>query len=273
MRTGGNSALTVRGACFAAGLAFSLATANADGPVQIAIGDDSVSILAQDTSIRSVLEELSLHSSLVLVSQDTLDELVTVDIDEPTLPEAIRRLLRQKSFMLHQVGHNAGNEIPGNPSYTKLWIWSSELNDGQQSWRTQASSSQTVANESELVAYQILATSSKSGDREDAMASFSDFGSESVLEHLQRGLFDVDEKVREAAIESLVELGGTESVRALSLVLNDPDAGIRIDAVDALGEIGGMEAIELLEGAMADENHTVREVAAEWITELNWQRE
>ena len=100
MRTGGKSALTVRGACLAAGLAFLLATAHADDPVRIAISDMSVSILAQNTSIKSVLEELSRQSNLVVLSQLALDELVTVDIDEKTLPEALRRLVRQKSFML-----------------------------------------------------------------------------------------------------------------------------------------------------------------------------
>ena len=247
-----------------------IATAHADGPGQIVIGDKSVSILVADRSIRSILEELSRQSDLVVVSQAALDELVTVHIDEPTLPEAIRRLLRQKSFMLHQVGHTVGNEMPGNPPYTKLWIWSSELNDGEQSWRTQASSSHSVTNEGKLIDYQILAMSNKSGDREDAMAGLADIGGSNVVGTLQRGLSDPDDNVREAAIETLAELGGAESVRALSLVLNDPDAGIRIDAVDALGEIGGAEAIELLEAAMADENYTVREAAAEWLTELAW---
>ena len=271
MRTGGNSALTVRGACLAAGLAFLLASA--DGLGQIVIGDDSVSIWVEDRSIRSILEDLSRQSDLVVVSQEALDELVTVHIDEPTLPKAIRRLLRQKSFMLHQVGHTTGNETPGNLPSTRLWILSSNLSNRKQSWKTQASSPHPVTDDGEAIDYLILAMSNESGDREDAMAGLADTGDSDVVETLQHGLSDPDDNVREAAIESLAELGGAESVRALSLVLNDPDAGIRIDAVDALGEIGGAEAIELLEAAMTDENHTVREAAAEWLTELVWRRE
>ena len=60
---------------------------------------------------------------------------------------------------------------------------------------------------------------------------------------------------------------------ALSIVLNDPQAKVRVDAVDALGEIGGQEAVRLLQGATADENDTVREAAAEWLTELAWTRD
>ena len=150
---------------------------------------------------------------------------------------------------------------------------SSESDEGQQSWTTQARRRPPSTYESELNGYQILAMSDKSGEREDAMVGFGDFKDSSAVEYLQQGLLDPDEDVREAAIESLAELGGADSIRALSLVLNDPDAGIRIDAIDALGEIGGQEAVQLLETAMADENHTVREAAAEWLTDLAWRRE
>jgi hypothetical protein len=261
MRTGGKLALTVRGACLAAGLTFLSPFAYAEHNLDVAISSESVSITADNITIRRVLEELSEKSNLIVVSEEALDELVTVDVVEQTLPETIRRLLRQKSFMLHQSTHPSGSS-----PYFRLWIMSSASSAGRQSWRSGTS-------DSELIENQILALSEKSGEREDAMVGFGDFSDGSAIDFLQQGLFDPDENVREAAIESLAELGGTDSVRALSLVLNDPDAGIRIDAVDALGEIGGTEAIELLKGAMADDNHTVREVAAEWITELAWQHE
>ncbi len=272
MRTGGKTALTVRGACLAAGLTFLLGYAQAEDHPHVAISNVAVSIKADDTSIRSVLEELSRQSNLVVVSQDALDELVTVDIEEPTLAEAILRLLRQKSFMLHQASYATGSEFPGNSPYSRLWILSGESNDRQLTWTTQARSRPPLVNDSELIDYQILALSDNGGDREDAMVGFGDVGS-SVIDYLRYGLSDPDEGVREAAIESLAELGGTESVQALTVVLNDPDAAMRIDAVDALGEIGGQEAIRILQMAMTDDNHTVREAAAEWLTEIMWQHD
>lgn len=102
MRTGGKTALTVREACLAAGLTFLLGYAQVEDYLQVAISNVAVSIKADNASIRSVPEELWRQSNLVVVSQDALDVLVTVDIEEPSLAEAIRRLLRQKSFMLHQ---------------------------------------------------------------------------------------------------------------------------------------------------------------------------
>ena len=261
MRTGGKLALTVRGACLAAGLTFLSGFANAERDLIIAIGSESVSIAADNTTIRSVLEEMSEHSNLIVVSEEPLDELVMVDIAEPTIPQAIRRLLRQKSFMLHE-----SRCLTGDAACFRLWIMTSGSSKSSQPWKS--------GNEkSELIDYQILALSEKSGEREEAMVGFGEIQGVNAVEFLQQGLLDPDEDVREAAIESLAELGGTESVRALSLVLDDPDAGIRIDAIDALGEIGGAEAIELLEGAMADDNHTVREAAAEWFTALALQHE
>ena len=261
MRTGGKPALTVRGACFAAGLAFCLGLAYADNQVQVLIGDKVVTIRATDTSIRTVLEELSRHGNLAIVSQEPLDELVTVDIDEPSLPLAIHRLLRQKNYMLHQISYVA-TKSNGAP-YSTLWIFSNDPGDGF--WTTHA--------RSELTDYHRLALSEKGGDREEAMYGFAELGGSSVVGYLQQGLSDRDERIREAAIESLIELGGTASIQALSTTLKHPDAGTRIDTVDALGEIGGPEAITLLQSAMGDENDTVREAAAEWLTELAWQHD
>ncbi len=122
MRTGGKTALTVRGACLAAGLTFLLGSAQAEDYLQVAISNVAVSIEADNASIRSVLGELSRQSNLVVVSQDALDELVTVDIEEPTLAEAIHRLLRQKNFMLHRLSYATGSEFPGNSRYSRLWV-------------------------------------------------------------------------------------------------------------------------------------------------------
>ena len=273
MRTGGKTALTVRGACLAAGLTFFLGIAQADIPIQIVMSDGAISIRADNSSIRSVLEELSRHTNLIVISDDALDELVTVEIDQRTLPETIRRLLRHKSFMLHELRYTSGHEYRGITPFSRLWIFSSESYDSQHALTTQPNYWPDHGSDNEMVDYQILALSDDVADREEAMYGFSVVDSKGRIGYLQQGLTDPDDRVREAAIESLAELGGADSVRALSVVLNDPDAGIRMDVVDALGETGGREAIELLQQAMTDENHNVREGAAEWLTELAWQQD
>jgi hypothetical protein len=219
-----------------------------------------------------VLEELSRQTELIVMSEENLDDLVTVEIDQRTLPEAIHRLLRHKSYMLHQLSHISDSEFPHTTPYSKLWIFSANRGDSQHAWTTRPILRPGPADSSELIDYQVLALSDKRADREEAMYGFGEVGSNSGIEYLQQGLTDPDVRVREAAIESLADLGGPESVQALGVALNDPDAGLRIDMVDALGEIGGQDAMKLLQAAMADENHTVREAAAEWLTELAWMR-
>ncbi len=220
-----------------------------------------------------MLEELSRQTNLVVMSQETLDDLVTVEIDQLTLAEAIHRLLRQKSFMLHQLSHVSGSESPGTTPHSRLWIFSGDSDSSQHAWATLPTLQPYPVGNSVMIDYQVLGLSDNRSDREEAMYGFGEIGSGSSIEYLQQGLSDPDERVREAAIDSLADLGGTESVQALSLALNDPAASVRVDAVDALGEIGRQEAIKLLQAAMTDENHTVREAAAEWLTELAWQHD
>ncbi len=273
MRTGGKTALTVRGACLAAGLTFFLCLAHAASQLRVVISDDTVTIKADNTSIRSVLEELSGQSNLIVMSEENLDELVTVDINQRTLPEAIHSILRHKSFMLHQVSHVSSGEYPGSMPHRRLWIFSDDSGSNHHAWTIQPTLRPDPVGDSEMIDYPILALSDKHRDRQAAMFGFGEIASSNSIVYLQQGLSDPDERVREAAIESLAELGGAESIQALSHALRDPDFSLRVDAVDALGEIGGQQAIKLLQEAMVDENYTVREAAAEWLTELAWQHD
>lgn len=260
MSSGRKTARKVRGAYIVAGLTFCLGLAHAAGDPRINITGDAVTIKANNSSVRSVLEELSRQTNLVVTSQMPLDELLSIDINQPTLPQAIRRLLRHKSFLLEQSDDGAGS----------LWIFSDDADNNQTAWATQPTRRPDPELDSELTNYLILASSDDASDREEAMFGFGDIGDSNNIDYLLLGLSDPDERVREEAIQSLAELGGTESVMALSIALNDPEANVRVDAVEALGEIGGQEAVKLLQGAMADENDTVREAAAEWLTELAW---
>lgn len=260
MCDGGKTARKVRGACIASGLTLCLGLAHAAGDIRVNITNDAVTIKADNSSVRSVLEEISRQTHLVVMSQEALDKLVSIEIDQPTLPQAIRRLLRHKSYLLKQ-----SNDVAGS-----LWIFSDDVDTGQRAWATQPTRRPDPEAGSELTDYLILASSDEASDREEAMFGFGEFADSNSVEYLLLGLSDPDESVREEAIQSLAELGGTESMMALSMALSDPEANVRVDAVEALGEIGGPEAVKSLQGATADENDAVREAAAEWLTELAW---
>ena len=267
MRTGGKTALAVRGACLAAGLTFFVGFACAESFVRVWVDEGAISIEARDATIRRVLEALSQQVNLIIISEAALDDSITLELVKQTVPETIHHLLRHRSYMLHEPRGDRRSTI----SYRRLWIFSEDPNGTDDVWTTRPVNHRIDTVEEELTEYQILAMSDSRRDREEAMFGFAEL--EAGIEYLRQGLTDPDRDVREAAIESLAELGGAESVQALGIALNDPDAGVRLDAVDALGEIGGPDATGLLQQAMSDENHTVREAAAEWLTELAWLRD
>ena len=256
----GRIAETLREACIATGLTFCLGLAQAAGDLRIHASDDVITIKADETSTRHVLEELSRQTSLVVVSQAALDQLVSVEINEPTLATAIRRLLRHRNFLLQQSGDLEGS----------LWIFSNDAGNGQQAWATPGKTRPSLEHDNDFSSYLILMSSLDASDRREAMFGFGEVADEDSIEYLRMGLSDPDEGVRGEAIQSLAELGGNESVEALGFALSDREARVRVDAVEALGEIGGPEAVKLLRQATTDGNDTVREAATEWLTELAW---
>ena len=250
----------MRGACVAVGLTFWVGLAIADSGVRIVIAEDAVAIRANNTSMRSILEELSRQTGLVVMSHRSLDGLTSIDIDQPTLWQAIHRLLRRDSFLLHQ----------SSDGVSSLRIFSHDADNSQTVWVIMPPRLSLFESDSEFADYRSLATSDDVHNREEAMYGFGELADRDSARYLQLGLTDSSVSVREEAILSLTDLGGTEAAQALRIALNDPRADVRVDVVNALGEIGGPEAVSLLLGAAADEHDAVREAAAEWLTELAW---
>lgn len=271
MRTGGKTALTVRGACLAAGLTVCLAFAQAEENVRVIIEDDLVTIVALNTSLKDVLEELSLNANLTILSEEVLDEPVTLDIQQASLPEAVRHLLRQKSYMLHRLNQDSTSGTVVSYPDSRLWIFSDAQRDTRYAWTSIPAMESYSEAGHETVDYRVLAYSNDAGEREEAMFALAEISGDANIAYLAQGLSDPDDGVRETAIEALMMIGGKQSIGALSIVLNDPDAGLRADAVDALGEIGGEDVMQYLQDAMADEDPIVREAAADWLTELAWR--
>lgn len=260
MYAGGRIAKRLREACVATGLTLCLGLAQAAGDLRIHVSDDVITIEADETSTRRILEELSRQTNLVVVSQGALDQLVSVEINQPTLAAAIRRLLRHSNFLLQQSGDFEGS----------LWIFSNDSRNSQQAWATPGKHRPVLEHDSDFSNYLILMSSMDASDREEAMFGFGEIAGDDSIGYLRMGLSDPDEGVRGEAIQSLAGLGGKKSVEALGIALNDREVRVRVDAIEALGEIGGPEAVKFLRQAMADRNDTVREAAAEWLTELAW---
>lgn len=256
----GQLSSTLRGACIVAGLTLCFGLVDAAVDARVIVSGDRVLIEVDDVSIREVLEELARQTRLVVVSQEPLNEPLSVRIDTLPLPQAVRRLLRDKSFLLRQF----------NDGSAKLWILSENAGSRAQGWATPSDRMPQPEQGNALPDYLLLASSEEAGDREEAMYGFGDLREGKSIEYLLAGLSDPVESVREEAIQSLADLGGPASVTALATALHDPAASVRADAVDALGEIGGPAAVTWLQRAAADESAMVREAAADWLTEIAW---
>ena len=253
---GGTARSKQREACIAAGLTLFFGLAHADDKPHVAITESAVIIEAKNASLHSVLEELSRKTGLAVTSQAALDEAVAAGIDEPTLQQAIRRLLRHRSYLLLQ----------SRDAECSLWIFADDPEARTKTWAPPTAPPPEPDHDRELIDYQILAVSDAAKHRREAMYGFGETSDDVAL--LLPGLSDPDVSVREEAILSIADIGGGQSVAALGIALSDSVARVRMDAVDALGEVGGPDATAWLWRAMADEDPTVREAASEWLIEL-----
>ena len=260
---------TLRGACLLAGLTFFHFAAFAEDEVGVFVSEAAVTIDAENTSIRRILESFSEKAGLVVHSDSALDEHVTVNVDARTVHDAISHILRDRSYVLLMTG---GDTDRCSVTCGQLWVFSDANGDDSDAWSTGPTQNSDLTHDIEWNEYQLLAMSTNDVDREKAMFELGEVGGQSSFELLQRGLSDSSRRVREAAIESLADIGGAGSISALGIALSDPDAGLRISALDALGEIGGKESIRLIQQALNDEESSVREASGNWLTELNWRQ-
>lgn len=268
-RKGAPTALVARGACLLAGLTFFSCTAAADSSVQVIVGDSTVAIEAENTSIRRILESIAAEAGLVVHSDLPLAGRVTVSKTTANIADAIAHILRSESYMLLMSGDEFADCLA---ACGRLWVLSGGSDADAGSWSTPQARFSGSTRDTDWENYQLLANSSDDMEREQAMFGLGELGHDSSIDLLKRGLVDANRSVREAAIESLADIGGNRSVAALGIALADPDPGLRISALDALGAVGGPKPKSLIQQALNDSDSNVREAAGNWMTELDWRR-
>ncbi|MGI9203608.1 MAG: HEAT repeat domain-containing protein [Woeseiaceae bacterium] len=268
-RIGMLTTLASRGACLLAGFTFFLFPVFAEENVTVLVSEKAITVEAEKTSIRRILESLTREAGLVIHSGTSLESRVSVSIDSSSLADAVAHILRDESYLLIVPGEKYDEPATAR---SHLWVFAVRPRGAADGWSSLPAPTSNTTQDTEWYDYQRLANSGVDVDREEAMFSLGEYGGEPSIELLRMGLLDPSHNVRKAAVESLADIGGNESIAALRIVLTDPEASVRITAIDALGEIGGKEPKRLIEQALADTDKRVREVAGEWITELNWYR-
>lgn len=234
-----------REACLLAGLALfvTVAAAEARGVLAVECNDGQVSVHASAVPANRILGEIGRRCDVRIVLHESLDERVSLAIDGMTLPRAVKRILRGRSFMLRfaQPSLGAGN-----------WLWV-------------FADTPSGSRREEIV---LPAAPVPVVDAQETIYLLGDEPNQRSMRLLREALADPDRSIREAAVETLGEIGGGEAALAVSAALNDPDVDIRESAVDALGSIGGDTATQLLHQMTADRHSLIREAAADNLEEL-----
>ncbi len=240
----------------------------------IQFANDLLSVKLQDVSLREVLQEIARQGGLTLVPSGSLEYRITAEFHQLPLEEALRRILRQRSFAV-EYSQQRPEESPSTvPQPKTLWI----LSKAEKAYPVQT----TVIDDNGVGHYlQDEATdistleaalwSDDSWEREEAVEALGESKRPEAVAPLSLALEDEDEDVREAAIASLAEIGGDAAAEALAIALQDRDSSIREEAVEALGEIRGESVIRLLKQALADEDESVQDTAADMLAELQDQ--
>lgn len=157
----------------------------AAGPVNVARQDDQVWFRATDAPLRAVLAAIGEECEIDIRSEATLEEAVTVSLGPMPLAAALRRLLRDHSYIL--LSDVAGDEVQS------LWILppAGTLDTESAGW----SSGRDAA-----IDAIVLDLGDPDPDvREEAVLSLGDIGGPSVVPFLLQSLADSSVDVRKAA--------------------------------------------------------------------------
>ncbi len=229
--------------------------------LQVEISDDLVTLRARNASIQNILDELALRTDLVLVSYDSPEGRLTLELHRLPLSEVLMHILHGRSFLLHQVqAASSDTEGEQHERSSTLWIFS----EGSAYGAVNNSSVSTSAIES-------LEAQLMSGDvsvRREAVKNARKLNGDEASAPLSLALADEDAMVRVKAIYGLADIGGDQAVGALAAALADENAGVREEAAYALGVIGSDAAVQFLEHALHDADSDVRESAIEAFTEI-----
>ena len=238
--------------------------------LRVNVVNSVASVQARDVPLEAVLAELAQRSGLRLVAYAPLTELVTDGFERLPLPDAVRRLLGHRAYLLIPPTLYVFAADPSSHQPTAV----PAANPFDLAQRLETLSAMPASETASIAALaEAAGTDSAASMREAAIVALGDLhapdpaGAARRAAALQRGLGDADVTVQLATIRALAEVGDSPSVQALSTVLHSADDRLRAEAVDALGTIDDPGAMLLLEQALSDPRAPVREAASEWLAE------
>ena len=227
--------------------------------LNVEISDDLVTLHAHNVAVRDVLDEIAHRSDLMVVSHGPLHGRLTLELERLPLYEALRRIMRDQSYLLYQAQAATGARIANHERQSTLWVFSDE--SAHDPGYTETSNHFVWETTS---AIEVLQTQLMSDDirvRQEAIKGLRRLKVNEVIAPLSYALADEDKKVRVKAIYALADIGGDDAVAALVAASGDENAWVRAETAYAMGMLGGDTAIQVLKHARHDSDSNVRETA------------
>ena len=234
--------------------------------LNVEMSDDLVTLKAHNVGVREVLDEIARHSDLAVVSHGPLHGRLNLDFERLPLFEALSRIMRGQSYLLHQAQPAAGARIASNERRSTLWVFS----DGSagESVHNQAAGRSSSDTAAAIEALQLQLMSDDMRLRREAIKGLRRLKVDEVIVPLSYALADADKKIRVKAIYALTDIGGDNAVAALAAAASDGNAWVRAETAYALGTLGSGTAIQVLKHALHDADSGVRESAIEAFTDI-----
>jgi hypothetical protein len=223
--------------------------------LRVAFRDDLVTVTARNARLRDVLAEIARQSDLSVVSRSPLETRLTLEIEGLPLAEAVVRIMRGRSYMLHQAA-----ATPNDTNGDTLWVFSDGSSDDT-AYSLTATSLAIDILRSQLMSDDIRA-------RQEAIRELRKLDVDEVVGPLSYALNDDDQKIRVKAVYALADVGGDDAAAVLAAGLADADAWVRAETAYALGSLGDPAVIPILKHALNDADSRVRETAISAFTEI-----
>ena len=263
-------------------------SAAADAPPSLSVvyypSTDLVSIESHDTPLRRILSDISRPVFFTVHLLEPIpNELVSVEIDQLPLKDALRQLLGETGFT---IAYLSGVDVvsavlrnePGEVSQTAAAL-KQVGSDAERAWVVEslfvlATDQYSSTRSAAVRALQILAPEQAVNpliamlDADDeqvrltAAAELAALGDERAVDPLIAMLDSDDRQVRLTAAAKLAALGNERAVDPLGRAFNDPDPVVRDAVASSLAQLGGEQAISLLLAVFADGRTALHETVA-----------
>ena len=229
--------------------------------LHVEMSDDLVTLKAHNVGVRDVLDEIARQSDLMVVSHGPLHGRLTLELERLPLFEALRRIMRGQSYLLHQAQAATGAMSANHERQSTLWVFSDGSANDRGYMKSPSHSVRETTSAIEVLQSQLMSDDIRV--RQEAIKGLRRLKVNEVIAPLSYALADEDKKVRVKAIYALADIGGDNAVAALAAAAGDENAWVRAETAYALGTLGGDTAIQVLKHALQDADSDVRETAIE----------